>query len=252
MNTRTEDSAGHVFRFRRFSMSDAHCPMKIGTDGVLLGAWADAGDARTILDVGTGCGLIALMLAQRFPSAKIMGIDFHPGAVQDAEENFRRSPFGDRLQAVQRDFLCGETSRRYDFIVSNPPFFSEDTPSPDAARAAARQAVHLPLEALAEGIDRMLCERGGTALIYPFSAAERVIDAFSRYGFWLTRRTDVKGSEKRPAKRSLLAFSRLVPAGGAIRDTLCLCDAKGGRSEAYLELTKDFHLFTPRLRSKER
>lgn len=243
MTTRPENSAKHVFRFRRFSMTDSRCPMKIGTDGVLLGAWADAGDARNVLDVGTGCGVIALMLAQRFPQATIVGMDTHPGAVQDAAENFRNSPFGHRLQAVQEDFLVNGPDRRYDFIVSNPPFFSEDTLPPDAARAAARHAAHFPLEALAERIDRMLCERGRTALIYPFSAAERVIDAFTRYGFGLLRRTDVKASEKHPAKRSLLAFSRPPAPGGAMRDTLCLCDTAGRRSKEYLDLTKDFHLF---------
>lgn len=164
-----------LFRFQRFSMTHARSPMKIGTDGVLLGAWCDGSQARWALDVGTGCGLIALMLAQRYPLLQVEGIDIAPGAVDDARENFAGSPFAERLSVRQGDVLTADFSRRYDLIVSNPPFFTEDTLPPEASRAAARHAVHLPAEAFARKITQILAPSGRVALIYPYREADRLV-----------------------------------------------------------------------------
>ena len=221
-------------------MTDGNCPMKIGTDGVLLGAWFDIGSARTVLDVGTGCGLIALMLAQRFPQAHITGIDLHLGAQMDAEENFRNSPFNARLTALRGDFLTYPFTGRYEAIVSNPPFFTEDTLPPDTARAAARNAVHLPLEALAQRIAWLLTSEGRAGIVYPFRSAEQAVRIFAENGLHLVRRTDIKSTEHKTPKRSLLCFSR-IRLCEPTRDTLCLCDAFGKRSEQYRRLTEEFH-----------
>lgn len=240
-------SAG-LFRFQRFSMTHARSPMKIGTDGVLLGAWCDGSQARWALDAGTGCGLIALMLAQRYPLLQVEGIDIDPGAVADARENFAGSPFAERLSVRQGDVLTADFSRRYDLIVSNPPFFTEDTLPPEASRAAARHAVHLPAEAFARKITQILAPSGRVALIYPYREADRLVGFFAAKGLCLARRTDVRGGAGRPLKRSLLEFS-FAPVGAeeVATDTLQLCEENGRRSTQYRELTRGFHPDTPSL-----
>ena len=240
-------SAG-LFRFQRFSMTHARSPMKIGTDGVLLGVWCDGSQARWALDVGTGCGLIALMLAQRYPLLQVEGIDIDPGAVADARENFAGSPFAERLSVRQGDVLTTDFPRRYDLIVSNPPFFTEDTLPPEASRAAARHAVHLPAEAFARKITQILAPSGRVALIYPYREADRLVGFFAAESLYLARRTDVRGGAGRPLKRSLLEFS-FTPgrAEEVAADTLQLCEENGRRSARYRELTRGFHPDTPSL-----
>ncbi len=240
-------SAG-LFRFQRFSMTHARSPMKIGTDGVLLGAWCDGSQARWALDAGTGCGLIALMLAQRYPLLQVEGIDIDTGAVADARENFAGSPFAERLSVRQGDVLTADFPRRYDLIVSNPPFFTEDTLPPEASRAAARHAVHLPAEAFARKITQILAPSGRVALIYPYREADRIVGFFAAEGLYLARRTDVRGGAGRPLKRSLLEFSFTpVRAEEVAADTLQLCEENGRRSTQYRELTRGFHPDTPSL-----
>lgn len=237
-----------LFRFQRFSMTHARSPMKIGTDGVLLGAWCDGSQARWALDAGTGCGLIALMLAQRYPLLQVEGIDIDTGAVADARENFAGSPFAERLSVRQGDVLTTDFPRRYDLIVSNPPFFTEDTLPPEASRAAARHAVHLPAEAFARKITQILAPSGRVALIYPYREADRIVGFFAAEGLYLARRTDVRGGAGRPLKRSLLEFS-FAPVGAeeVATDTLQLCEENGRRSTQYRELTRGFHPDTPSL-----
>lgn len=232
----------YLFRFRRFSLTDSRSALKIGTDGVLLGAWADASGSSTLLDVGTGCGLIALMMAQRFPESRIDAIETDGASLEDAEENIAGSPFPDRIKAFRGDFRIYDFPSKYDFVVSNPPFFTEDTLSPEHARAGARNACSLPPEALAGKIRQVLSEQGKAAVIYPYASAETVIAVFRENGLSLSRRTDVKGAPHRPFKRSLLAFS-LTPASDIRTDELCLCEADGQRSTQYVELTREFHPF---------
>ena len=237
-----------LFRFQRFSMTHARSPMKIGTDGVLLGAWSDGSQARWALDAGTGCGLIALMLAQRYPLLQVEGIDIDPGAVADARENFAHSPFAERLSVCQGDVLTAVFSRRYDLIVSNPPFFTEDTLPPEAPRAAARHALHLPAEEFARRIVEILAPSGRVALIYPYREADRIVVFFAAEGLYLARRTDVRGGVGRPLKRSLLEFSFApVRAEEVVADTLQLCQENGQRIAQYRELTRGFHPDTPSL-----
>lgn len=237
-----EKTEKHLFRFRRFSLTDSRSALKIGTDGVLLGAWADATGSSTLLDVGAGCGLIALMMAQRFPYLQIDAIETDANSLEDAVENISGSPFSQRVNAFQGDFRTYDFPRKYDFVVSNPPFFTEDTLSPDTSRASARNACSLPPDILAERTRHILSEKGKTAVIYPCVQAETIIDIFRKNGLSLYRRTDVKGTPLRPFKRSLLAFS-LCSTADILKDELCICHPDGQRSEQYKELTREFHPF---------
>lgn len=185
-----------LFRFKQFEVRHDLCPMPITTDSVLVGAAANASEARQVLDVGTGCGVIALMIAQRNPLAIIHAIDIHSDAVQQARQNFILSPWGNRLTAICDDFLAyaSQSTQRYDLIVSNPPYFTEDTLSPDAQRASARNTVSLPLQSLIDGCQRLLNPNGILCLITPYSIGKSFAQMVKHAGMHVAQCLIVKGT----------------------------------------------------------
>ena len=208
--------------------------MKVGTDGVLLGAWAPSGSR--ILDVGTGSGLIARMLMQRCPEAEVEGIDIDEAAVAQAKENGVRA-FQARLQDWKSDI--GEC---YDLIVSNPPYFQNSLKKPDRGRELARHTDSLGYEELIAHSARLLKEEGQLALILPAEAEEEIRNLAARYSLFPTHITRVYSKETKPARRVILAFSRKNSIVGLIEDSLVLEDEKGGRSAAYSKLCEEFYL----------
>ena len=226
--------------------------MKVGTDGVLLGAWAPANPLTTnpltrILDVGTGSGLIALMLAQRFPLAQIDAIDMDEAAVEQASNNFCSSPWTERLHAYHSPLqewrmVNGKcpNGKWYDLIVSNPPYFQNSLKNPDKGRQTARHTDTLSYAELIKHSARLLEEDGVLALILPAESEKEVRGLAAAERLSLTRVTRVYSKENKKPKRVLLAFGKGV--SGLEEDTLVLEDEKGGRSAAYRELTKDFYL----------
>lgn len=208
--------------------------MKVGTDGVLLGAWAPSGSR--ILDVGTGSGLIARMLMQRCPEAEVEGIDIDEAAVAQAKENGVRA-FQARLQDWKSDI--GDC---YDLIVSNPPYFQNSLKNPDRGRELARHTDSLGYEELIAHSARLLKEEGQLALILPAEAEEEIRNLAARYSLFPTHITRVYSKETKPARRVILAFSRKNSIVGPIEDALVLEDEKGGRSAAYSKLCEEFYL----------
>ena len=208
--------------------------MKVGTDGVLLGAWAPLGSR--ILDVGTGSGLIARMLMQRCPEAEVEGIDIDEAAVAQAKENGVRA-FQARLQDWKSDI--GDC---YDLIVSNPPYFQNSLKNPDRGRELARHTDSLGYEELIEHSARLLKEEGQLALILPAEAEEEIRNLAARYSLFPTHITRVYSKETKPARRVILAFNRKNSIVGLIEDSLVLEDEKGGRSAAYSKLCEEFYL----------
>ncbi len=208
--------------------------MKVGTDGVLLGAWAPLGSR--ILDVGTGSGLIARMLMQRYPEAEVEGIDIDEAAVAQAKENGVRA-FQARLQDWKSDI--GDC---YDLIVSNPPYFQNSLKNPDRGRELARHTDSLGYEELIAHSARLLKEEGQLALILPAEAEEEIRNLAARYSLFPTHITRVYSKETKPARRVILAFSRKNSIVGLIEDSLVLEDEKGGRSAAYSKLCEEFYL----------
>ena len=200
--------------------------MKVGTDGVLLGAWAPLGSR--ILDVGTGSGLIARMLMQRCPEAEVEGIDIDEAAVAQAKENGVRA-FQARLQDWKSDI--GDC---YDLIVS--------LKNPDRGRELARHTDSLGYEELIAHSARLLKEEGQLALILPAEAEEEIRNLAARYSLFPTHITRVYSKETKPARRVILAFSRKNSIVGLIEDSLVLEDEKGGRSAAYSKLCEEFYL----------
>ena len=248
------------FRFKQFTIRHDRSAMKVGTDGVLLGAWAGSNlnhnlnsqlstinyQLSTIncLDVGTGTGLIALMLAQRFPNAQIEGIDIDESSLEQAKENVEASPFRGRISLRKQDFnhidYCSKT---YDLIISNPPFYKEDTLSGKDARDAARHTTSLPFETLVINASKLLTDDGLFSVIIPYGEASDFISLCAIHQLYLSRRTDVRANERKPFKRTLLEFSRhLLPAEITTLTLYQLSTANCQRSTDYAVLTQNFYL----------
>ena len=217
--------------------------MKVGTDGVLLGAWTPINAFRSldseirILDIGTGSGLIARMLMQRCPNASIDAIDIDPSAVEQARENGVRA-FQARLQDWRLDI-----EHCYDLIVSNPPYFQNSLKNPDKGREMARHTDTLSYAELVHHSARLLREDGQLALILPAEAEAEIRQLAAAEKLFLTRVTRVYSKESKPARRVLLLFDKSRCRDlEMMTDTLILEDEKGGRSAAYSELCRDFYL----------
>ena len=204
--------------------------MKVGTDGVLLGAWAHGGSC--ILDIGTGTGVIALMMAQRFPDAQVTAVDIDGGAVLQAQQNITASPFADRMRALQE--RVQDHQGAYDAVVCNPPFFIGSMQAPDRQRNVARHTTMLTYTELMQAAWRLMDADGELSVIVPFDYRQRMADEATFVGFFPSRVCAVSTSERKPAKRYLLAF----------RKHPCLCEQQHLTigSDAYRALTGDFYL----------
>ena len=199
------------FKFKQFSIDQDRCAMKIGTDGVLLGAWSSLDhNPDSILDIGTGTGLIALMLAQRSDAQLIDAIEIEENAYEQSVENFEKSDWGDRLfcyHAAFDEFVEEmQDEEKYDLIISNPPFYSEDYKTGNENRDQARFAEALPLTELIEGASLLLSENGHFDMIIPFSEESNALEIGKNYSLFPNRITRVKGTETSPIKRSLISF----------------------------------------------
>ncbi len=228
-----------VFRFKQFAVLNDRTAMKVGTDGVLLGAWCPVAGARHVLDVGTGCGVIALMIAQRNHEAVITGIDIDHDAVQEATLNFERSPWSDRLTAVEGNFNDMSTSG-FDVIVSNPPFFTNGVLPAGDARIAARHTQSLTYRQLIEGAARLLSSYGALALISPTDAEGEIIEAATFATLPVRQVTHVIPVDGALPKRTLWL---LTPRDIAYHeDTVTIANRDGTFTQEYIELTVDFYL----------
>ena len=200
-----------TFQFKKFSVEQNRCAMKIGTDGVLLGAWTPLdNNPKSILDIGTGTGIIALMLAQRSQASQIDALEIDEDAYEQATDNFENSPWNDCLYCFHAglDEFVEEPEDEYDLIVSNPPFYTEDFKTDNEARDRARFADAMPFEDLIEAAALLLSENGIFAVIIPFKEEESFIAKAEEYELYLVKMTRVKGMPNTEIKRSLLAFSR--------------------------------------------
>lgn len=230
-----------AFDFKRFRVEDGRCAMKVGTDGVLLGAWVQAQpDYSAALDMGAGSGLVSLMLAQRSENLKIDAVELDGGACLDCRANFECSPWNDRLLLCCGDALEYKPQAPVDLIVSNPPFFSEELKSPDVLRAAARHAGGLSPEAVMRYAAVHLSDRGSVALIFPTQLADSLIYIGEMLHLKERRRLDVCMRSGRVPERTLLQLAR--KDGAPERVTLDIRGADGRYSDSYRRLTQEFYL----------
>lgn len=215
--------------------------MPIGTDAVLLGAWATHGAPDRILDIGTGCGVIALMLAQHYTEASIDAVDIDEASIHEATENFKNSPFADRLLAEQIDVKDLKRPKRFDLIVSNPPYFTEDIISPEQARAKARHGLSLNYGDLLWCVNRLLGIDGNFCCVLPEANIKAFILKAEGNGLIINKITNIQYNEKKPVSVSLLSFSRYEE--GLEIDTLILHDEQGKPTEEYKALVAGFYLW---------
>jgi tRNA1Val (adenine37-N6)-methyltransferase len=233
-----------MFQFKKFVVHQDRCAMKIGTDGVLLGAWTPINhNPCSILDIGTGTGVIALMLAQRTNAEQIDALEIDEQAYEQATDNFENSSWSDRLFCFHAglDEFVEEPEDEYDLLVSNPPFYTDDYKSGTEQRDLARFADALPFEDLIEAAALLLSQNGIFSVIIPFKEEEKFLalaNEFELYPFKITR---VKGTPTTEIKRSLLAFSRNKNIDYPI-DELIIETARHIYTAEYIELTKDFYL----------
>lgn len=232
------------FQFKQFSLEQDRCAMKIGTDGVLLGAWTPIeNNPISILDIGAGTGVIALMLAQRSNAEQIDALEIDEEAYEQSVDNFENSPWSDRLFCFHAglDEFVEEPEDEYDLIVSNPPFYTDDYRSDNEQRDLARFADAMPFEDLIEAADLLLSEKGTFAVIIPFKEEENFLALAAAYELFLLKITHVKGTPTTEIKRSLLAFSRNESANLPI-DELIIETSRHQYTPEYIALTKDFYL----------
>ncbi len=229
-----------IFRFKQFSVVNDRTAMKVGTDGVLLGAWCPVEGTRRVLDVGTGCGVIALMVAQRNPSAIIDAIDIDHDAIEEAKLNFENSPWSERLMAIDGDFNEIDVETHYDLIVSNPPYFTNGILPTGDARTTARHTGSLSYRQLIEGASRLLTGDGSLALITPTNAEQEIIEAATFASLPVRQVTRVIPVDGAIAKRTLWLISqRNLPYH---EDTLTIAHADGSFTSEYIALTGAFYL----------
>lgn len=254
----------NAFRFKQFAVTQERAAMKVGTDGVLLGAWVSLeGALRRVLDVGTGTGVIALMLAQRTATEAeppvIDAVEVDSEAAREAEANFAASPWATRLRAYDaaiQSYTTDYGEAKYDLIVSNPPYFMAGTDfrrgfdrsavatQPTAARVAARHAEALPYDELIDAVSGVLeGENGRFAAIFPYREAGIFVAKAAARGLYAHRMLEVRGTLHKPVKRMAIEFSFRRPKPEAIvREELCIEDGEGHFTEVYRSLTKDFYL----------
>lgn len=228
------------FTFKQFAVAQDRCAMKVGTDGVLLGAWAAGG--RRILDIGTGTGLIAMMMAQRFGEARITAVDIDADAAQQAAENIGASPFAARIGVLHTPIQAYDTAEPFDAIVSNPPFFTASLKNPDAARATARHDDALPFAQLMAAVKRLMASNGEFSAIVPADAVARFDAQAYMAGLSPSRRCMVRTTPRKQPKRCLVAYRHADTPHTLDTDNVCLQVADGTRSQWYADLTADFYI----------
>jgi len=232
----------NYFQFKQFAVVQEKSAMKVGTDGVLLGAWADVSGACKILDIGTGTGLIALMAAQRSP-AEITGVEIDPNAFGEATFNAAQSPWAHRIRLIHLPFqeFAKHHEAEYDLIITNPPFFENDKRPPDKSRSAAKHTVTLTYEELLHGIRNILSPSGKISVILPVSQAIRFRKMALLEKIYLSKLTVVKPTPEKTPHRWLMEY-RTDKGFPQVTELIIAGKTHHEFTDDYKNLTKDFYL----------
>jgi tRNA1Val (adenine37-N6)-methyltransferase len=233
----------NYFRFKQFTIIQEKAAMKVGTDGVLLGAWTDVSNAGNILDVGTGTGVIALMLAQRSAEAHITGIEYEEDAARESTENAMNSPWSNRISMLHISFqdYYKTCAGKFDLIVSNPPFFINSRKPKTGNLSIAKHNHLLPYGDLAQGIAHLLAANGKFSVILPATSTPIFKKAAEKYGLFPVRETIVRPNNLKPPHRYLMEFKKdRLPAEPGFLNIHT--DTGLDYTEKYKDLTRDFYL----------
>ncbi len=229
------------FNFKKFTIYHDRCTMKVGTDGVLLGAWAKVDAADNILDIGSGSGIISLMLAQRTsPSILIDAVEIETEDAQQARENILQSPWYQRIKMHQDAIQNYHPDKKYDLIISNPPYFQNSFKPPDPKRGSTRHTVLLPFTDLIVSVKRLIAHHGTFNVILPYQEGLEFIHIATQSKMYCTRQWSLRTRQEKQIERWLLEFSN--QNSGKEEGEMILYDASNKWSEAYKQLTKDFYL----------
>ena len=226
------------FRFQQFDINQSSDVFRVGTDAVLLGALSNVINAKQILEVGTGTGIISLMLAQRNPNVNILAIDINSEAVQISQNNFSNSPFSDRIKSQLQDFKNFETDERFDLIISNPPYFEINNSEKDIL---ARQRLELDFSDLIQKASQLLSDAGLFSVIIPIDSEKEFTRICLSDNLFLQRKIIIKGIQNAEPKRVVLEYS--LKESETTIENFVIEKSPRVYSDEYLELTKDFHLF---------
>ena len=229
------------FKFKQFTIRQEGAAMKVGTDGVLLGAWIGLGGVSTALDIGTGSGVIALMIAQRC-NAVVDAVEIDSDSANQAKSNFDSSPWKNRVTVYNMSFqnFYAVTKTKYDLIVSNPPYFSNSLKSAFQKRNIARHVDELPYHQLIEGVAKLLGNNGKFCAVFPYTEGNVFIAQAANAELFCTRKTNVYSHPHKPVLRLLLEFSFMKEK--LVENELSIHNLEGNYSDDYKKLTKDFYL----------
>lgn len=230
------------FHFKQFTVYHDRCAMKVGTDGVLLGAWTDISDVKTALDIGTGTGLISLMIAQRNRNITIDAIDIEINAIAQAKDNIKNSPFADQIKCTQCSVqeFAEKYEKKYDIIVSNPPFFTESLKSPDNQRSLARHDDTLSINDLLKASAKLLNNNGKLSLIYPYEYKNSISNIAKQNHLFINKAANVYPTPSSQPRRILLEISKnQTPIQ---ENSLTIEESRHIYSDEFTELVKDFYL----------
>lgn len=229
-----------IFRFKQFVIDQSDCAMRINTDGVLLGASASADAPKRILDIGTGTGVIALMLAQRFPLAQITAIEIDEMSAARADINFTNAIFANRLTCINQDFLSFHSAERYDLIVSNPPFFTNDLKNSDVRKGIARHTNDAFFEKMICKSVQMMQINGVFSIVLPPHQLVALKQVFEKYGLFMCKALNLCSFDGQLPFRQIASFTNRESSLEA--ESLILYDRPGVHSAAYRSLLKDFFM----------
>lgn len=230
------------FRFKQFTVKQEKSAMKVNTDSILLGSWANITNAHRVLDIGTGTGLLALMIAQRSSQSIIDAIEIDFNAAQEAQYNFSNSKFSDRITCHHRSLqeFALQTNIKYDLIITNPPYFEEGIISPNSQRSQARHTAHLSFLDLISLSDKLLTNTGHISMVIPFQAGQKITSIAQNHQLFVNRELHVQSTPLKPFNRLLLELSRLEKPHKT--ESLAVYNTNNSYSECFKTHTKNFYL----------
>ena len=233
-----------AFHFKQFNIRQDQCAMKVSTDGILLGAWASHPHCRTILDIGSGTGLLSLMLAQRYPQAQITAIEIETKAAQQCQENVGSSPWPERIKVVQGDIRSYQSEENFDMIVCNPPYFPKAQEDQSMSLKIARHQIKLDWQTLFQSVSRLINPQASFHMIGPIEALPAILEAAHLFSFSLIKKIQVSYSPDKSPKRYLLSFSKV---DGQCEEEQLIIQLGGANeySHEFIQLTRDFYAFMP-------
>lgn len=232
-------SNSNNFHFKQFTINQDRTAMKVGIDSVLLGSWCPCDSPLEVLDIGTGTGILALMMAQR-SQANIDAVELDKDAFEQATENIAKSSYNSRISVYATPIQDFTSNKSYDIIISNPPYFENSLKSTDEQRNKARHTDTLSFDALCEAAARLLKPEGTFALILPTTSKESIIDAANEHHLFAKEIVEIKGKENKIAKRILISFTKTETVIN--RSELSIRNAEGRYSKEFETMTKDFYL----------